>query len=549
MTVSFDVNLRRRLWSDEAAAPVLRALAGRADIVFGSPDELAVAHRPPRRRIPPGLPAPSLGPRTVDRGREARSGRRARLERDGELRSRPGAAASPASSTRSAPGTGSVPGSSRRDSTARTSRQRSAARTRAGPRPSAAVGDLAGLPDPDGARRPARGRRPRHDPLTRGTTDRAAGSRARAGRGRPAHAPIATASSSPMGPRDRAGRPRSTSPATRSGSRPGPSGRPSRRSSTRGHVSASRAASTRGDPWFTTDETFRDPMARLVGRASERGRGPQLADREPAADAGLLLPARPARGEGSSPMRRSSRPTATRSAATSRRAGWTATPTWSRGSADGRGHGASRGPRRRHRASMRPSLALVLLDGVNFATGQALPVGRLTAAGHEAGAIVGLGSRPRGRQRPAGAARRRRRLRGLVHLQVPQRRPRARSARSSSTSATRAPAPTPAPDRLVGRDARPPLRPDRPVRARHGRGRLEGLDRRRSSTCCRWRVSGDLRRGGHAGPARTLDPPDGLPRRPPARARRRDPHARPTRRRAARSSRSVSPTPRPSSGS
>ena len=35
------------------------------------------------------------------------------------------------------------------------------------------------------------------------------------------------------------------------------------------------------------------------------------------------------------------------------------------------------------------SLALVLLDGVNFATGQALPVGRLTAAAHAVGAIVG----------------------------------------------------------------------------------------------------------------------------------------------------------------
>lgn len=42
MTVSFDVNLRRRLWSDEAAAPVLRPLAERSDIVLGSPDELIV---------------------------------------------------------------------------------------------------------------------------------------------------------------------------------------------------------------------------------------------------------------------------------------------------------------------------------------------------------------------------------------------------------------------------------------------------------------------------------------------------------------------------
>lgn len=36
-----------------------------------------------------------------------------------------------------------------------------------------------------------------------------------------------------------------------------------------------------------------------------------------------------------------------------------------------------------------PSLALVLFDGVNFATGQALPAGRLTAAAHQVGALVG----------------------------------------------------------------------------------------------------------------------------------------------------------------
>ncbi len=42
MMVSFDVNLRRRLWSDEVAGPVLRPLAERSDVVFGSPDELAV---------------------------------------------------------------------------------------------------------------------------------------------------------------------------------------------------------------------------------------------------------------------------------------------------------------------------------------------------------------------------------------------------------------------------------------------------------------------------------------------------------------------------
>jgi 2-dehydro-3-deoxygluconokinase len=47
LTISLDLNLRRRLWSDEAAGPVLRQLAAGADVVFGSPDELAVvAARP-----------------------------------------------------------------------------------------------------------------------------------------------------------------------------------------------------------------------------------------------------------------------------------------------------------------------------------------------------------------------------------------------------------------------------------------------------------------------------------------------------------------------
>ncbi|MEA2654524.1 MAG: 2-dehydro-3-deoxygluconokinase [Chloroflexota bacterium] len=41
MTVSLDLNLRRRLWSDQAAAPVLRQFAARSDVIVGSPDELA----------------------------------------------------------------------------------------------------------------------------------------------------------------------------------------------------------------------------------------------------------------------------------------------------------------------------------------------------------------------------------------------------------------------------------------------------------------------------------------------------------------------------
>jgi 2-dehydro-3-deoxygluconokinase len=42
LTVSLDVNLRRRLWPDEQAAPVLRELATGVDVVLGSDDELAL---------------------------------------------------------------------------------------------------------------------------------------------------------------------------------------------------------------------------------------------------------------------------------------------------------------------------------------------------------------------------------------------------------------------------------------------------------------------------------------------------------------------------
>jgi 2-dehydro-3-deoxygluconokinase len=41
-TISLDVNLRRRLWSEDEAAAVLRDLATGVDVVLGSPDELAL---------------------------------------------------------------------------------------------------------------------------------------------------------------------------------------------------------------------------------------------------------------------------------------------------------------------------------------------------------------------------------------------------------------------------------------------------------------------------------------------------------------------------
>jgi 2-dehydro-3-deoxygluconokinase len=73
-TVSFDVNLRRRLWSTEVAASVLGAVARRADVVLGSPDELElVAGGPegPARLLDDGVAlvvtkAGAAGARSID---------------------------------------------------------------------------------------------------------------------------------------------------------------------------------------------------------------------------------------------------------------------------------------------------------------------------------------------------------------------------------------------------------------------------------------------------------------------------------------------------
>jgi 2-dehydro-3-deoxygluconokinase len=42
LIVSLDVNLRRKLWPDDVAAPVLRDLVGQVDVVLASPDEATV---------------------------------------------------------------------------------------------------------------------------------------------------------------------------------------------------------------------------------------------------------------------------------------------------------------------------------------------------------------------------------------------------------------------------------------------------------------------------------------------------------------------------
>jgi 2-dehydro-3-deoxygluconokinase len=64
MTVSLDLNLRRRLWSDAEAGPVLQALAGQADVILGSPDEFAAICDTPHDATPTELAraALALGP-------------------------------------------------------------------------------------------------------------------------------------------------------------------------------------------------------------------------------------------------------------------------------------------------------------------------------------------------------------------------------------------------------------------------------------------------------------------------------------------------------
>jgi 2-dehydro-3-deoxygluconokinase len=67
LTISLDLNLRRRIWSDETAAPVLRALAAQVDVVLGSHDELAVVTDRAMMDSPADLAraALALGPATA----------------------------------------------------------------------------------------------------------------------------------------------------------------------------------------------------------------------------------------------------------------------------------------------------------------------------------------------------------------------------------------------------------------------------------------------------------------------------------------------------
>jgi 2-dehydro-3-deoxygluconokinase len=65
LTISLDINLRRKLWSDEVAAPVLRRLAADVDVIFGGRDEAGVVAGAPYGSEPAELAAAllMLGPR------------------------------------------------------------------------------------------------------------------------------------------------------------------------------------------------------------------------------------------------------------------------------------------------------------------------------------------------------------------------------------------------------------------------------------------------------------------------------------------------------
>jgi len=65
LTVSLDLNLRRKLWSDAVAAPVLRRLAADVDIVLGGQHEAAVVSSTHEGSDPAELAAAllALGPK------------------------------------------------------------------------------------------------------------------------------------------------------------------------------------------------------------------------------------------------------------------------------------------------------------------------------------------------------------------------------------------------------------------------------------------------------------------------------------------------------
>ena len=180
---------------------------------------------------------------------------------------------------------------------------------------------------------------------------------------------------------------------------------------------------------------------------------------------------------------------------------------------------------------------------------QALPVGRLTAAAHRAGAIVGwqLAQRPATCRSPS-----------TTTMSISP-----SGARTSTSTAARArSASIFVHERHLGPGADVPrldgwwgavpdhrFDPDGPVRRRTSAPPPGRCRRRRSSPWCRWRRRWRSSTRSAAGPARALDPADRLPRRLLARPRGGDHDARPNPPPAARSSPCDSRTRPPSSTS
>jgi 2-dehydro-3-deoxygluconokinase len=158
-TVSFDVNLRRRLWSEAEAAPVLTALARRADVVLGDPDELALAsggQDPVASLLEAGVSMV-----ITKAGASASERARARISR---CRRSPSAWWTP-----SAPATRSAPGSSPRASTGSTSPPHCAGALRAERRSCRSTATSMGC-------RPARSSRASWTPAPRRSADQAGSS-------------------------------------------------------------------------------------------------------------------------------------------------------------------------------------------------------------------------------------------------------------------------------------------------------------------------------------------------------------------------------------
>ena len=484
MTVSFDVNLRRRLWSDDEAAPVLRAARRAGRHRARQPGRARGRDRRPTTDDPAALARAvlDLGP-SIGR-REARRRRRA---------GPPARAASPISSPALRRPVGRRPGRCRRRLLRRVHRGASRGRrtcrrpfgtaNACGAAAVAAVGDLAGLPDPRRARAAARGRRSGHDPLTVRTEAEAlaldAADPLSAYRDRfllpdgpegPGGPPAIYLAGNSLGLQAKAVRPAMEAQLDRWA-----------------HLGVEGWFEADG-PWFTYDETFREPMARIVGARPSEVADPQHADGQPAPDAGLVLP--PGRRAAEDPHRRAAlplRPARARQPPRVARAGPRQTDLVVVEPRIGRGARSGSRTSRRAIAEHGPSLALVAARRRQLRDRPG-PPGRAADRGRPRGRRDRrLAARPCGRQRAARAARRRRRLRRLVHVQVPERRPGLGRVdlrpRAPHTLRRR----RPAPDRLVGRDARPSVRPDRTVRRRHGRRRLEDVDRRRCSTWWRWR--------------------------------------------------------------